>query len=382
MDLMAGSSSPPRQWADFDVTSLAEALHGWGFPRSHAKPILRQFYATGGALEGLEGRVGPRLMGLLRELIAPDGTRVARRHVAACGTVKLLVHLPAGGAVEAVLMPSHRPGRAAACVSSQVGCAMGCDFCASTKGGLERNLSMPEIVAQFLHLSAEAKALGRRIGSLVFMGMGEPMQNLDAVLPAIRRIADPDLGGVGWRQVTVSTVGIVPGIDRLADADLNVHLALSLHAADDALRTAIVPMNRKYGVAEIMSAAKRFHDRTGRVVTVEWCLIEGVNDGLEQADKLANLLRQHDLRAHVNVIPFNPIGVGPRGGGAPFRRPDAARVAAFVDRLRGAGVVCHERQVRGDDVSAACGQLRRAAAGTVEPASTAGPAPAAVEDRP
>lgn len=348
--------STPRLWAELDPARLAETLHRWGYPRSHAGPILRHFYRTGGSLAGLERRVGARLLALLGELIGTDGARVARRHAATCGTVKLLIDLPAGGAVEAVLMPSHRPGRAAACVSSQVGCAMGCDFCASTKGGLERNLSMPEIVAQFLHLVAEARALGRRIASLVFMGMGEPMQNLDAVLPAIRRIADPDLGGVGWRQVTVSTVGIVPGIDRLADENLNVHLALSLHAADDALRSALVPMNRKYPIDAILPAARRFHERTGRVVTLEWCLIDGVNDGDDQAERLAGLLRNHRLRAHVNVIPFNPIGVGVRG--REYRRPPPERVARFVATLRRASVVCHERVVRGDDVSAACGQLR------------------------
>src|SRR5205814_511592 len=159
------------------------------------------------------------------------------------------------GAVETVLMPSHREGVAAGCVSSQIGCAMGCDFCASTKSGLERNLEAGEIVEQFLHLSQAARFSGRKLRTLVYMGMGEPLHNLDNVIESIRRIAHHDMGDLGWRQVTVSTVGIVPGIDQLAAADLNVHLALSLHAPDDETRSKIVPINRRYPVAEIMAAA-------------------------------------------------------------------------------------------------------------------------------
>jgi 23S rRNA (adenine2503-C2)-methyltransferase len=247
-----------------------------------------------------------------------------------------------------------------ACLSSQVGCAMGCDFCASTIGGVERNLSHGEIVEQFVHLQAEARAVGRRVTSVVFMGMGEPLLNLDAVVPAIRILADPDLGSVGWRQVTVSTVGIVPGIERLAREDLNVHLAVSLHAADDATRASIVPMNRKYPIDAVLSAAARFAKATGRVVTIEWCLLAGVNDTDEQADRLGTLLRAHGLlrRAHVNVIPYNPIGLSVRG--REYTRPTPLGLKRFLERLQLAGVVCHPRDTRGDDVSAACGQLRRA----------------------
>jgi 23S rRNA (adenine2503-C2)-methyltransferase len=233
---------------------------------------------------------------------------------------------------------------------------MGCDFCASTKAGLERNLEAGEIVEQFLHLKAAAASQGRRLTSLVFMGMGEPMHNLDNVIGAIRRIADPDLGGLGWRQVTVSTVGVVPGIDRLCDADLNVHLALSLHAPDDETRGRLVPANRRYPVAEIVDAAKRFHARTGRVVTIEYCLLAGVNDADDHARALARLL--DGFRAHVNVIPYNPIG-GPGLGGTRYERPPRERVIRFLAVLRDGGAVAHARETRGDDVAAACGQLRR-----------------------
>jgi 23S rRNA (adenine2503-C2)-methyltransferase len=251
-------------------------------------------------------------------------------------------------------MPAYRADRAAGCISSQIGCAMGCDFCASTKCGLERNLTAGEIVEQFLLLKREAMRDRRRLRSLVFMGMGEPMENLDNVIGAIRRIADPAMGALGWRQITVSTVGIVPGIDQLADANLNVHLALSLHAPDDETRSRLVPMNRRWKVAEIVAAAKRFQERTGRVVTIEYCMLAGVNDSNEQGELLARLLQ--DFRAHVNLIPYNPIGTGLSG--TIYIRPTEQNVAHFARILQEHGVVVHARRTRGDDVAAACGQLR------------------------
>jgi 23S rRNA (adenine2503-C2)-methyltransferase len=187
------------------------------------------------------------------------------------------------------------------------------------------------------------------------MGMGEPMHNLDNVIAAIRRIADPDLGGLGWRQVTVSTVGVVPGIDRLAEADLNVHLALSLHAPDDETRAKLVPANRRYPNAEIISAARRFYAKTRRVVTIEYCLLADLNDSDVQAMSLAKLLE--GFRAHVNIIPYNPIGAGVSG--IHYRRPSPVRIERFLGILRDNSTVAHSRETRGDDVSAACGQLRR-----------------------
>jgi 23S rRNA (adenine2503-C2)-methyltransferase len=193
------------------------------------------------------------------------------------------------------------------------------------------------------------------------MGMGEPLLNFDAVVAAIRRIADPGLGGLGWRQITVSTVGVIPGIDRLADADLNVHLAVSLHAPDDATRSKLVPMNRRFNVADILAAARRFLDRTHRVPTIEYCLLAGVNDFDEQALLLAQLMR--GFRAHVNLIPYNPIGAGLSGRS--YARPSEDRMNTFINLLRDNGVVAHFRLPRGDDVNAACGQLRNAVGATV-----------------
>ncbi len=349
----------PTGLANHDVDSLADQIARWGYKPSHALPILHHFYEENGTLDpqrlpmshGLRERLTREFPHLL--------SSIAARHVSSDGTEKLLVSFPAGGAVEAVLMPTHRPDIAAGCVSSQIGCAMGCDFCASTRGGLERNLDAGEIVEQFLHLREAARLSGRRLRTLVFMGMGEPMHNLDNVVAAIRRIAHPQIGGLGWRQVTVSTVGIVPGIEQLAQADLNVHLALSLHAPDDATRAQIVPANRRYPVADIIAAAKHYYARSGREVNIEYCLLGGVNDSDDHARMLADLLG--GFRAHVNLIPYNPIGTTGLSG-RPYVRPSQARVVRFLEILREAKVVSHVRLTRGDDVSAACGQLRASCA--------------------
>jgi 23S rRNA (adenine2503-C2)-methyltransferase len=339
---------------DHDLNTLQALLRQWECKPSHAGKILRHFYENSGKLDLPSLDVGKELRTRLNSL-AQRRSNIQSTHRSADGTTKLLVEFSGGGSTETVLMPGHRRDRAAGCVSSQIGCAMGCDFCASTKSGLERNLEAGEIVEQFLHLRETTANDHRRLTSLVFMGMGEPMHNLDNVIAAIPRIANPDLGGLGWRQVTVSTVGVVPGIDRLADADLNVHLALSLHAPDDQTRAKLIPANRRYPVAEIVSAAKRFYARTRRVVTIEYCLLADVNDSDAHALSLAGLLE--GFRAHVNVIPYNPIGAGVSG--IHYQRPAPERIERFLSILRDNNTVAHPRQTRGDDVAAACGQLRR-----------------------
>lgn len=339
---------------DYDIDGLASVFASWGFKPSHARRLLREFYLHAGQIDLSSLDLGKALRARLGADIPLRRSNVVRRVEAADGTVKLLVGYDGGGAVESVLMPAYDPTRAAGCVSSQIGCAMGCDFCASTRRGLERDLDAGEIVEQFLHLKQEAMSKGRRLTTLVFMGMGEPMHNLDNVIAAVRRIAAPGMGELGWKQITVSTVGIVPGIERLAAADLNVHLALSLHAPDDATRSRLVPANRRYRVAEIVEAAKRFQEHTGRIVTIEYCLLADVNDSDEQAFQLADLL--DGFRAHVNLIPYNPIGVGVSG--IAYGRPSPERVTRFLRILQDRDVVAHCRRTRGDDVNAACGQLR------------------------
>jgi 23S rRNA (adenine2503-C2)-methyltransferase len=214
--------------ADVDSATLAQQFVGWGYKPIHAARVLRAYYA-GGDLSGSPSHELPQgLVDRLRAEFAPGSVSLATRQVANDGTTKLLLRLGDGRTVESVLMPDFRPDRAAGCISSQVGCAMGCDFCATTKTGFERNLTAGEIVEQFLALRREAHAVGRKLQTVVFMGMGEPMLNLDAVLAAVRRLADNSLGALGWRQITVSTVGIVSGIDALTATGLNIHLAVSL----------------------------------------------------------------------------------------------------------------------------------------------------------
>jgi 23S rRNA (adenine2503-C2)-methyltransferase len=354
--------------SDQNVESLARSLERAGHNPRNAFRVLREYWSSNGEVDVAAIGISTAARQFLREHFVMRQSRVMHRHVSADGTIKLLVGFHSDSplpvlrernkgyaAVECVLMPSHRAERAAACISSQVGCAMGCDFCASTQGGLARNLGVGEIVEQFLHLRVEARKQNRRIASLVFMGMGEPMQNLDNVMGAIRLVAQPGLGALGNRAITVSTVGIVPGIERLAQSDLGVHLALSLHAPDDQTRERLVPSNRRWPVAQIIQAAKQYQARVGRPVNIEYCLLSGVND----SDAQARLLGRHmdNFRAHVNLIPYNAIGAGLSG--TMYGRPDESRIARFAELLRDSGVVVHIRQTRGDDVAAACGQLRR-----------------------
>ena len=346
--------------SEVSLGELENRLADRGFKPAHAAPLLRAHYA-GGDLPSTDE--GPRrLPAGLREAMAEDfpdsGAEIVRRQVADDGTVKLLLRLADGRTVESVLMPDFDRARAAGCVSSQVGCAMGCDFCATTRTGFERNLTAGEIVAQFIALRREAVAAGRRLRTLVLMGMGEPMLNLDAVLAATGRIADNRIGGLGWRQITVSTVGLVPGIDALTATGLNLHLAVSLHAPDDATRSALLPPGRRFPIAEILAAADRFQAARGRTVTIQYCLLRGVNDSLEQAGRLAELLAGR--RMHVNLLTYNPTGMSLRGVAyEPAREEEAA---AFAAVLRERGIVAHFRRSRGPDIDAACGQLRRRAA--------------------
>jgi len=348
-----------RTLSDYTLEEFQRELVGWGFKPSHAAHVLRAHYAQDPDRPVSALAVPRPLAARLEGMPAGDGRNPSIRRRAGDGTCKLLLRLEDGRTVETVLMPDHRDDRAAGCVSSQVGCAMGCDFCATTKTGFERNLTAGEIVEQFLALRREARVAGRRLQTLVFMGMGEPMLNLEAVVAAIRRIAANDLGALGWRQVTVSTVGIVPGIDALAASGLNVHLAVSLHGPDDETRRALIPAGRRFGVEEILAAADRYQARTGRPVTVQYCLLKGVNDAPAQARQLAQLVGAR--RMHVNLLHYNPTGLSLRGLAYQPSPDDASQ--AFLQELRERRVVAHFRRSRGDDIEAACGQLRRRAAG-------------------
>lgn len=342
--------------SEHTVATLEARLAADGFKASHAGPLLRSYY-KGAAAEGTNDRkFPPELKTMLEDQLGRRSSSVAVRKVAEDGTVKLLLRLSDGRTVESVLMPGDRADRAAGCVSSQVGCAMGCDFCATTKGGFERNLTSGEIVAQFLALRDEARGLGRKLQTIVFMGMGEPMLNLENVCSAIERMARNEMGGLGYRQVTVSTVGIVAGIDALAASGLNVNLAVSLHAPDDATRARLLPTGKRYGVQDILAAADRYQAATQRPVSIQYCLLQDVNDSPGQADALAALV--NGRRMHVNLLNYNPTGVSLRGEN--YQRSSEEATDAFLARLRERGVVTHLRRSRGPDIDAACGQLREA----------------------
>ena len=266
-------------------------------------------------------------------------------------TRKWLFRAPDGAAIEAVLM--GYPRRATLCISSQAGCALACTFCATGQFGFERHLEPGEIVAQVAYAEAFLRQIGMpgspdHLTNIVFMGMGEPLANYHRVREAIRRMVE--VMGISARSITVSTVGIVPGIERLAREPWPVYLAVSLHAADDDLRTSLVPINKRYPIAELERAAWEYYEAKGRRLSIEWTMMEGVNDTLEQADRLASIARR--LRAHVNLIALNPTPL------SRARAPSELHIQEFASALKDRGVNVTVRDTRGRDIDAACGQLR------------------------
>ncbi|HEY1858735.1 MAG TPA: 23S rRNA (adenine(2503)-C(2))-methyltransferase RlmN [Gemmataceae bacterium] len=279
--------------------------------------------------------------------------QIARHLTANDGTHKLLVRLADNQLIECVLI--QEDDRRTACISTQVGCGMGCVFCASGIGGVVRNLNVGEILEQLLRLRNLLPA-EERLNHIVVMGMGEPLANLDNLIAALEVATAKDGLGIGARHVTISTVGLPIRIRRLADLGKQYHLAVSLHAPHDALRSQIVPTNDKTGLPAILEAADYFFEKTGRQVTYEYVLLGGVNDSSENADELARLLRGR--HAHVNLIPFNPVK------GLPYHRPPDDVLTEFVARLRRHGVGVKVRKRKGSEIDAACGQLRRSESAT------------------
>ena len=260
------------------------------------------------------------------------------------GTIKALAKLKNGGhPIECVLLPDEK--RVSVCLSTQAGCPMACVFCATGTQGLTRNLSTGEIVAQYLLLQSLS---ARRISHIVLMGMGEPLLNYDAVLKAVK-ILNAECG-IAMRHITLSTVGIVPNIDKLAEENLQLTLAVSLHAPNDALRTRLVPVNKTYPLDRLMTSCRHYAEHTGRRLTFEYVLLRGVNDEPEHARELARLIK--GMGAAVNVIPYNPTSVA-----EPFGKPEPARIFAFRRILEDAGITVTQRKERGKQIAAACGQL-------------------------
>ena len=266
----------------------------------------------------------------------------------ATGTKKALFRLADGETVESVLI--REKDRVTICLSTQVGCAVKCAFCATGHSGYTRNLTPGEIVEQALYLLADEN-LGERTPNIVYMGMGEPFRNYDATVRSIRLLMSPDGLGIGARRITVSTAGEVNGIEHFANEDWQVRLSVSLHAANDEKRSELVPLNRKFPLSALKEAVRTYFDKTGRQVTFEWTLLDGVNDSQQDAKELAALA--HSLKAHVNLIPYNPVA------GLGYMPPPRERCEAFRDALEAAGVSATLRKEKGQDIDAACGQLRR-----------------------
>jgi len=346
---------PPRHLADLDLAGRRRAVAALGEREFRATQLSHHYFGRlvrdpasmtdvpGAARERLAGALLPTLLTPVREQACDGGA-----------TRKTLWRLHDGALVESVLM--GYPDRVTACVSSQAGCGMGCPFCATGQAGLTRNLSTAEIVDQvvwFAGLAARGDMSGRpdRLSHVVFMGMGEPLANYARVVEAVRRLTAPAPEGLGLsqRHITVSTVGIVPAMRHLAEADLAVTLALSLHAPDDDLRDELVPVNQRWKVAEVLEAAWDYAARTGRRVSIEYALIKDVNDQGWRADLLGRLLASR--RAHVNLIPLNPTP------GSRWDASDKAVEREFARRLRAAGVPTTVRDTRGREIDGACGQL-------------------------
>ncbi|MCS6976146.1 MAG: 23S rRNA (adenine(2503)-C(2))-methyltransferase RlmN [Gemmatales bacterium] len=333
------------------------AEHNW--PVLHAKQVFR-WIVQKRAVSFADMTDLPKA---LRERLATSfrifGSEIVEHQQARDGTHKLVLRLSDGEHIECVLL--QEADRRTACISTQVGCAMGCVFCASGLNGVVRNLTAGEIVEELVLLRNQLPP-GERLSHIVVMGMGEPLANLDALVAALDVAGDKDGLGIGARHVTISTVGLPAKIRRLADLGKQYHLAISLHAPTDPLRTRIVPTNTKTGIPAILEAADYFFQKTGRQVTFEYVLLAGINDRPGDARELARLLRGRC--ALINLIPFNEVE------GLPYRRPSDASLRAFVDCLRRAGLIVKVRKRKGSEIDAACGQLRRRVEQRVPPSAS------------
>lgn len=340
---------------DFDLEGLTAWCEKLGEKRFRATQLFRWIHQRGASDFESMTDLAQALRSKLQALAEVRQPTIVSEHTSTDGTIKWLFDVGGGNAVETVFIPEE--DRATLCISSQAGCAVGCRFCSTGFQGFSRNLSTAEIVSQLWYAEHELRRRRGRaervISNVVMMGMGEPLQNYHALIPALRVMLDDHGYGLSRRRVTVSTSGVVPMIDRLGE-DCPVALAVSLHAPNDVLRTDLVPLNRKHPLAELMLACQRYLAHAPRdFITFEYCMLDGVNDSPEQARELMGLLQHGDLgvACKVNLIPFNPF---PQSG---LVRSPASRVQAFAAVLQDAGIVTTVRKTRGDDIDAACGQL-------------------------
>jgi 23S rRNA (adenine2503-C2)-methyltransferase len=338
----------------FDLEGLAAYCESLGEKRFRATQLFRWMHQRGAADFAAMTDLARSLRDKLNGTAVVRALPVASEQASADGTVKWLFDVGGGDAVETVYIPEA--DRGTLCISSQAGCAVGCRFCSTGHQGFSRNLTSAEIVAQLWFAEHELRrrlklpASERAISNVVMMGMGEPLQNYGALLPALRVMLDDHGYGLSRRRITVSTSGVVPMIERLRE-DCPVALAVSLHAPDDALRDELVPLNRKYAIDELLGACLRYLDAAPRdFITFEYCMLDGVNDAPEQAHALVRLLRGR-VPCKLNLIPFNPFAA------SGLKRSPVVRIEAFAEVLQAAGIVTTVRKTRGDDIDAACGQL-------------------------
>lgn len=334
-----------------DIKSMTEeeitqALRDLGEPAFRGKQVFTWLHRGVSSFDEMTNLSKP-LREKLRERYVIHVPRAARRQVSALdGTVKYLWELHDGNCIESVLMRYHHGNTV--CISSQVGCRMGCAFCASTVGGKVRDLTPSELLDQVIFTQADS---GLSISNIVLMGIGEPMDNLDNVLRFLELVNHPDGLHIGMRHISLSTCGVVPGIDRLAELELQLTLSVSLHAPDSGTRSTIMPVNRAYDVEELFRACRRYFERTGRRISFEYAMIDGVNDHDWQADRIAEQVR--GMPAHVNLILLNDVRES-------SLRP-SRRLSAFQKRLERHGLTATVRRSLGGDIDASCGQLRRKA---------------------
>ena len=337
-----------RHLLDLSQDELKSWLVDQGQPGFRAKQIIHWVFQRRVADFHQMSDLPKSLRELLDQTFRVYVTQQADAVESSDGTDKLLISLPDGGEVECVLL---RDGpRRSICVSSQVGCAMGCVFCASGLDGVDRNLTTGEILEQMLRLQSR---LGEdeRLSHIVMMGMGEPLANLDSVLASLDVARSGDGLGISPRRITISTVGLPPAIDRLARNGVPYNLAVSLHAPNDQLRSELVPVNRKIGIDKVLDAADRYFQSSGRRLTFEYVLLGGINDSDDHANQLVKLLRHRTVL--LNVIPYNPVE------GLPYVTPTVHSIASFRKTLESGGINVKFRQRKGDEIDAACGQLRR-----------------------
>lgn len=338
---------------EFDLDALTEFCLQLGEKKFRATQLFRWIHQKGASDFDAMSDLAQSLRDKLKSSACVQALSIISENVSHDGTVKWLFDVGNGDAIETVFIPEH--DRGTLCVSSQAGCAVGCRFCSTGHQGFSRNLTTGEIVAQ-LWLAEHAlrqrmNVSDRVISNVVMMGMGEPLQNYAALVPALRVMLDDHGYGLSRRRVTVSTSGVVPMIDRLA-LDCPVALAVSLHAPNDSLRNSLVPLNRKYPINELLDACDRYLSHAPRdFITFEYCMLDGVNDRSEEAQQLIELIKVRGIRCKINLIPFNPF---PASG---LHRSSQKQVVAFAKILSDANIVTTVRRTRGDDIDAACGQL-------------------------